>query len=245
MFELTISRGKTCQNEEITFNQSHADLFDNGGSTENHAVGSFTSAIKCSVIESEADRKGHKWTSDHPSTKHIQQCPGDSCNNAGDCSSPLWLYGLWCDFGSKTCQLDAVFGEGCRDDWQCRKGFCDRNTCAPSRENNRCPRDSDCSRGMDCRPYRGPDHVDRLCMKKGDPNSTPCNRQKDCGYHFDCTLEYQGKSYCEWNSESPCGQEGTSCFLDSQCCSESCNGYTGGCRGSSNAMLDSQQPLGL
>lgn len=221
-------------------------LFDNGGSTGPFQdVGGKTSSITCSVIKSKADRNGHKWKSDHPSTQHIKPCPGTPCKNAADCPPTRPFYELWCDQKSKKCDLDATFGERCRDDWQCREGFCDSNKCVPSRENGRCPRDSDCPSGLDCRPYRGPNHITRLCMKKGDPHSTPCSRSKDCKTHFACTLQYQGKWYCEWDPNGGCGGEGTDCLLGRQCCSGSCNLLDGRCKGKRNAMLDSQQPLNL
>lgn len=240
-----------CQNEEITFDQPHEKLFDNRGLIgENHAVGGFTSAIMCSVINSEADRKGHKWASNLPSTQHIQRCPGNSCNKADDCFSPLWLYGLWCDQNSKTCQLDAKLGERCRDNWQCRTGFCKSNECVPAREMGRCPRNSDCPEGTDCRPFRekqfrGPARIESCCARKDDPHSNPCSRHKDCAYHFACSFKYQGEWYCEWDPYGGCGRSGTDCISGSQCCSGKCNLAQGGCIGDGKVMLDSQQPLGL
>ncbi|KAJ6152751.1 hypothetical protein N7497_007070 [Penicillium chrysogenum] len=187
----------SCNNELFTFTRPHANLLRRA---VGDGVGRHVRSVKCTTVNSPADRQGHIFSSDHVSTKSPSNCPNDSCSSELNCQSSHPDYGMYCSSGSMTCQRTSVAGALCREDGQCVAGHCQSGMCMAAAENLHCKRGSECPSGLRCRPNRvrnssGASSVEMVCMKDEDVRGTQCSAEKPCKEHMSCSLQHETDTY--------------------------------------------------
>ncbi|KAJ6081948.1 hypothetical protein N7499_006822 [Penicillium canescens] len=213
-----------CKDEMFTFTRPHMQLMKKSNERD---VGSHVRSMKCMRIEAPADRHGHIFNSDNPSTMTAASCMNDICSTELPCWSMYPGYGMYCSPSSKTCQRQAMIGETCHEDVQCQEtAACINKKCAGVPNNFRCPTGSECPSGMTCRPHRmmnvfGMAMIERVCMYDNDSRSTMCSSGMGCTDNFQCSLQYQYDSYCE--ASGRCAMKHARCMSANQCCSGNCS----------------------
>ncbi|KAJ5384672.1 hypothetical protein N7517_002583 [Penicillium concentricum] len=187
----------SCNNELFTFTRPHANLLRRA---VGDGVGRHVRSMKCAMVHSPADRRGHIFSSNHASTKSPSSCPNDSCSGEQNCQSTHPDYGMYCSSSSKTCQQTSVVGALCREDGQCVNSHCQSGKCMAAAENLRCAQGSECPSSLRCRPTRvlnllGGSNVEMICMKDEDVRGTQCSAEKPCPAHMSCSLQHETNVY--------------------------------------------------
>lgn len=124
------TRTEECQEELITFDKTHYALFKTRDGERWGDVGARIASARCQ-IRSEGDPKGsHVWSSDHPSTQSVGQCPDDACQGQS-CKGEPQSNRLYCS-DYNTCKPGLDIGAACKSSTECGDNICNDGKCEKS-----------------------------------------------------------------------------------------------------------------
>ena len=121
------TRTEDCQEELITFDKAHYALFKTKDGERWGDFGARIASAQCQ-IRSKSDPKGsHVWSSDHPSTQSVGQCPGDPCQDQS-CEGEPQSNGLYCS-DYNMCKPALSIGASCKSSTECGDNVCNDGKC--------------------------------------------------------------------------------------------------------------------